>query len=111
MDWRISFTAPAMELLRSISDRRVQRLIVNRAQRLGDEPQLQGYPLRNELSRFRSVRAVGQRCRIILRIDEDRRQVIVVAVGIRREGYRNDIYALAQRLVRLSLVEPPEDED
>ena len=43
MDWRISFTAPAMELLRSISDRRVQRLIVNRAQRLGDEPQLQGF--------------------------------------------------------------------
>ena len=37
MDWRISFTAPAMELLKSISDRRVQRLIVNRAQRLGDD--------------------------------------------------------------------------
>ncbi len=111
MDWRISFTASATELLSSISDWRVQGLIVNRAQRLGDDPQLQGYPLRNELSGFRSVRAVGQRYRIIFRIDEDRRQVIVVAVGIRREGHRNDIYVLAQRLVRLSLVEPPEDED
>ncbi|MCE2501217.1 MAG: type II toxin-antitoxin system RelE/ParE family toxin [Dehalococcoidia bacterium] len=77
---------------------------MNRAQQLADDPHALGTPLRDELRGLRSIRAVGQRYRIIFRIDEERRSVIVIAVGIRREGHRNDIYALAQRLIRLGLV-------
>ncbi len=109
MAWHVLFTGAAMESLKGISDRRVQRLLVNRAQQLADDPHALGTPLRDELRGLRSIRAVGQRYRIIFRIDEERRSVIAIAVGIRREGHRNDIYALAQRLIRLGLVEPPQD--
>ena len=109
MAWRVLFTGAATESLASISDRRVQRLLANRAQQLADDPHASDTPLRDELRGLRSIRAAGQRYRIIFRIDEERRSVIVIAVGIRREGHRNDIYALAQRLIRLGLVEPPHD--
>ena len=109
MAWHVLFTQSATETLQGISDRRVQRLIVNRAQQLAVDPHALGTPLRDELTGLFSTRAAGQRYRIIFRIDEERRSVTVVAVGIRREGHRNDIYALAQRLIRLGLVEPPQD--
>ena len=109
MTWDVSFTDAAMESLQSISDRRIQRLIVNRAQQLSEDPHALGTPLRDELRGLHSTRAVGQRYRIVFRIDEEQHRVVVVAVGIRREGHRHDIYALAQRLIRLGLVEPPQE--
>ena len=109
MAWEVSFTEAALESLKGVSDRRIQRLIVSRAQQLAEDPYVLGIPLRDELRGLRSTRAAGQRYRIIFRIDEERRLVIVVAVGIRREGHRHDIYALAQRLIRLGLVDPPQD--
>ena len=109
MAWNVSFTETALETLKSISDRRVRRLIVNRAESLATDPYVLGSPLRDELRGFYSTRAAGQRYRIIYRTDDEGRSVIVVAVGIRREGHRNDIYALAQRLIRLGLVEPQQD--
>lgn len=60
--------------------------------------------MREELMGFRSLRTVGQRYRIIYRVDRNRVLVIVVAVGLRKEGDRNDIYRLAQKLVRLRLI-------
>ena len=57
---------------------------------------------------YRSVRAVGQRYRIIYQVESAQVRVIIIAAGIRRGGDRQDIYTLAQRLVRLGLVEPPE---
>ena len=84
-------------------------MIVNRAQQLAEDPHAFDTPLRDELRGLHSTRAVGQRYRIVFRIDQEQHQVIVVAVGIRREGHRHDIYALAQRLIRLGLVEPPQE--
>lgn len=49
----------------------------------------------NELSGFRSVRAVGQRYRIIYAIQGEQVKVIVIAVGIRKEGSKADVYAKA----------------
>ena len=34
--------------------------------------------------------------------------VFVVALGIRKEGSRRDIYSLAKKLIRLRLLQPPE---
>ena len=109
MAWDVSFTEAATESLQRISDRRIQRLIVNRAQQLAEDPHALGTPLRDELRGLHSTRAVGQRYRIVFQINEEQHRVIVIAAGIRREGHRHDIYALVQRLIRLGLVEPPQE--
>ncbi len=60
-----------------------------------------------ELAGYRSIRAVGQRYRIIYEIRQQKLLVLVVAIGIRREKSKQDIYHLAQKILRLRLVEPP----
>jgi mRNA interferase RelE/StbE len=56
------------------------------------------------LTGFFSVRAAGQRYRVIFRIDEAHPKVTVYLVGIRKGGSRNDVYNLALRLVRRGLM-------
>ena len=111
MRYRVLLTSEATDLLRGISDRRIRSQIIRRIQQLADDPEKQGKPLIGPLAGYRSLRAAGQRYRIVYRVDRGEVRVIVVAAGIRREGGRRDIYRLAQRLVRLGLVEPPESED
>jgi mRNA interferase RelE/StbE len=95
----------AEKLLAEIRDRRVQESIGKRIDRLEQEPDKQGKPLSDELEGFRSVRVVGQRYRIIYKIEAERIIVAVVAVGIRKEGDKKDIYNLAKKLIRLGLLE------
>ncbi|PYM07243.1 MAG: plasmid stabilization protein [Candidatus Rokuibacteriota bacterium] len=61
-------------------------------------------PLTNVLAGFRSVRAVGQRYRIIYRVERKEVVVSIVAVAKRKEGDKGDVYALAKRLLRLRLL-------
>ena len=105
MSYRVSFTRQADRMLASISDRRIQARLINRAMGLEEEPDSQGSSLYGELAGFRSVRAVGQRYRIIYQVGEN--SVIVISVGIRRAGARSDVYSLMTRLVRLGIVNPP----
>jgi mRNA interferase RelE/StbE len=98
---------PAMELFRAIPDRRIQKAIATRIDQLVKEPEQQGKPLHGELTGYRSLRAVGQRYRIIYRVDRGQILVFVVAVGRRKEGDRQDIYTLAQKLLRSGLLGPP----
>lgn len=95
-------------MLRAVQDRRVRQIIARRIDDLAHEPEKQGRALLGELAGYRSVRAVGQRYRIIYRVEREGVQVLVIAMGLRREGSRGDIYALAQRLIRLGLIEPPQ---
>ena len=92
-------------MLQDVSDSRLQELIVKRAKQLEADPEKQGKPLLGELGGLRSVRAVGQRCRIIYRVERNRVIVLVVAVGIRKEGSGRDIYSLAKKLLRAKLIE------
>ena len=92
-------------MLESIRDRRIRDTIRRRIDALVEEPEKQGSALLGELSGYRSVRAVGQRYRIIYRLEQDRVVVLVVAVGIRRESAKSDVYELARRLFRLRLLE------
>jgi mRNA interferase RelE/StbE len=105
--YEIIITPVAMDLLRAIPDRRVQKTIAASIDRLTKEPEKQGKPLLGEFLGYRSLRAVGQRYRIIYRVDRGQILVIVVAVGIRKEGDRRDIYALAQKLLRSGLLGAP----
>jgi len=88
-----------------ISDQRVCELIVERAEKLADEPERQGKALLGELMGLRSLRSSGQRYRIIYKVNRGRVLVLIVAVGIRKQGSRRDVYELAQKLLRARLVD------
>ncbi len=101
----IRWSAQARSMLLGISDRRIRQKIFEKVTDLKEEPQKQGKPLTGELLGYWSLRAVGQRFRIIYRIEEDGLTVWVVALGIRKEGSRRDIYALARKLMKLRLLD------
>lgn len=104
MSFRIALTPTAMRLLSEISDRRVREVIGNVIDRLIEEPEKQGKALLGELSGLRSIRAVGQRYRVIYKVNSDEVLVIIVAVGIRKDGGKADIYNLAKKLFRTGLL-------
>lgn len=106
LTYQIVVTPTALKMLKGISDRRIRAKISDVIDRLSTDPDKQGKPLTGELSGFRSIRAVGKRFRIIYKIQKERIVVVVVAAGIRKEGHREDIYALAKKLIRLRLLEP-----
>jgi mRNA interferase RelE/StbE len=109
--WKIELTPAARQMLEAISDRRIRLSIQERIDGLANEPEKQGKPLSAELAGLRSLRAAGQRYRILYRIEKEVVLVLVVAVGIRRDGSRRDIYSLARRLLRLRLLEPEKESD
>jgi mRNA interferase RelE/StbE len=108
MTYKIVISPTALKMLKAMSDRRVRDIIVKRIDELAEEPEKQGKPLIAELSGYRSLRAAGQRYRIIYRVENNRVTVYIVAVGIRKEGSSTDIYRLAKKLIRLRLASPGE---
>jgi mRNA interferase RelE/StbE len=110
--FEIEITPTALGMINKVPDRRIRAKIIETIDGLAEDPEKKGKPLMAELDGYRSVRAVGQRYRIIYRIDNEKVIVLVVAAGIRREGDRKDIYALAKKLIRARLLEPiPPSED
>ncbi len=109
--WNLEITPQALAMLQSIKDARVRQIIIEAINGLAISPELKGKSLRGEFSDFRSVRSVGQRYRIIYRLNEGTITVLVVAVGLRREGDKADIYRLAQRLLNLGLLDAPTTPD
>jgi mRNA interferase RelE/StbE len=99
--YTVKWTETASKLLSEISDQRVRRLLYTRAGQLSHSPEQQVKPLLGELAGFRSLRAVGQKYRIIYRVE---RQEVVVAVGRRKHGDARDVYALARKLLRQGLL-------
>ena len=91
-------------MLETIQDRRVRDKIRDRIDGLAQEPEKQGKSLTGELTGYRSLRAVGQRYRVIYRIEKGKVLVLVMALGVRKEGSGKDIYVLAQKLLRLRLL-------
>lgn len=102
----IVLTPCAAQTLANIPDRRIRTKLKERIDSLSQAPDQQGKALIGELSGYRSLRAVGQRYRVLYRLAHDVVQVVVVCVGLRQDGSRKDVYALAKRLIRLGLIEP-----
>jgi len=100
----VRWTETAVERLEAISDARVRRIVYDRAGALARDPERQGKALLGELDGFRSIRAVGQRYRIIYRVQRQEIVVIVVTVGLRKEGDKRDVYALARKLLKQGLL-------
>ncbi len=95
--WQVFLTEEAEQRLLSIKDRRVRKLLYARAMKLEGSPEQQGKPLTRDLTGYRSVRAVGQRYRIIYKINNSTHEVWVVTIGIRKEGNKSDVYNTAFR--------------
>jgi len=86
MSYRIIIQPTALKLLKEISDRRIRQKITDRIEKLKESPEMQGKPLLGELEGYYSVRAVGQRYRIIYKIEQEKVIVIIFALGIREDG-------------------------
>jgi mRNA interferase RelE/StbE len=104
MKWKIIILPVAVKQLTAIKDRRIQEVIRRRIESLEHEPDRQGKPMRDELVGFRSIRAVGQRYRILYMLEEQQVTVLVVTVGIRKEGDKQDIYAVAKYLLQRNML-------
>ena len=100
----ITWTGTALKLVEAIANQRIRRVIAQRVDQLAKSPEQQGKPLVGKLAGFRSIRAVGQRYRIVYRVERQAVTVLVVAVGRRRSGDKSDIYELARKLLRQGLV-------
>src|SRR5262245_13016106 len=100
----IKWTETALKLVEAVPDQRIRRLIIQRADQLSTSPEQQGKALIGELSGFRSVRAVGQRYRIVYRVERQQVVVLIVAVGHRRAEDRRDVYELTKKLLRQRLL-------
>ena len=97
MEYRIEITPIAIELLSKVKDKREQQGLKKRIEKLALEPEKQGKALSGKLKGYRSVRALGQRYRIVYRVERETITVIIVGVGIRQEGARKDIYAILNK--------------
>ena len=104
MKYRIRITETCLRLILRIPDRKIQRSILDRIQKLSDEPEKQGKKLVRDLSGFRSVHAAG-RYRVLYKIDKRTVIVYVLAAGIRKEGDKKDIYKIAKKLLNAGLLD------
>ncbi len=105
MRWQIKLTLPALKQLAAIRDTRVKESISRRISTLEIDPERQGKPLSDELTGYRSIRAVGQRYRILYKLEAEQVIVVVVALGMRKQGDKKDVYELAKKLARLGLLD------
>ncbi len=104
MTWRVALTPTARAMLASIQDRRVRKALGERIDGLAHDPEQQGKLLGGELSGLRSLRAAGSRYRIIYRLESHKVVVQVIALGLRRDSDRADIYELARKLLRYRIL-------
>ncbi len=104
MKYRILITDTCLRLIEKIPDKKIQRSILDRIQKLSDEPEKQGKKLVKDLAGFRSVHAAG-RYRIIYKIEKRTVITYVLAAGIRKEGDKKDIYKIAKKLLDAGLMD------
>jgi mRNA interferase RelE/StbE len=104
LKYRILITDTCLRLIEKVPDKKIQRSILDRIQKLSDEPEKQGKKLVKDLAGFRSVHAAG-RYRIIYKIEKRTVIIYVLAAGIRKEGDKKDIYKIAKKLLDAGLMD------
>ncbi len=95
MTFEVAFTDEADADLEAITDIRTRTAIIRKAFELETEPMARGKPLGDHLKDYRSIRAAGQRYRIVYQVGMLEGVVTVVVVGIRKEGDKRDVYRVA----------------
>ncbi|MBW4667734.1 MAG: type II toxin-antitoxin system RelE/ParE family toxin [Cyanomargarita calcarea GSE-NOS-MK-12-04C] len=99
IEYDIQLTPLALEMLAAVKDRREREKLSARIDQLKIEPGKQGKALVDNLSDFRSVRAVGQRYRIVYKVEQEQVLVLVVGIGRRKDGDKKDIYTVLAKLL------------
>jgi mRNA interferase RelE/StbE len=97
MEYEIEITSLALELLSKIKNTKEQEGLSKRIEKLKLEPEKQGKALSGVLKGYRSIRALGQRYRIVYRVDAEKIVVVIIGAGIRREGDKKDIYRILNK--------------
>ena len=105
--YQVFFTPTAKEMLQKIKNANTRATILEKARGLRENPEQQGIALVSPLRGFRRIPAAG-RYRVIYRVARTKVEVHIVAVGLRKKGDNKDIYELAQKLVRMGLLEGKE---
>jgi mRNA interferase RelE/StbE len=98
-EYTIQLTPLALAMLTNVKDRREQEKLRDRIDQLKTDPKKQGKALVDTLAGLRSVRAVGQRYRIVYRVEHEQVMVLVVGLGRRKDGDKKDIYTLLEKLL------------
>ncbi|MGL5076045.1 MAG: type II toxin-antitoxin system RelE/ParE family toxin, partial [Waterburya sp.] len=60
-EYKVILTKQAQQLFKKIKDRKEQKILLKKLEKLKHNPNIQGKALVKELSGYRSIRAVGQR--------------------------------------------------
>ncbi len=108
--YKIKLTFIAAENIKKL-DSKTQNQIINKIESLKKEPLLLGKPLKGPLKEFRTIRAAGQGYRIIYRVLEKEIIVVLIAIGLRKEGDKKDIYELMKKYLKTGLLEEYHDTD
>jgi len=98
-EYQVVLTKQAAKLFNKIKDRREQKLLLAKLEKLKYNPEQQGKALVKDLSGYRSVRAAGQRYRIVYQIQEELVLVTVIGIGRRKEGDKKDVYSVTKKIV------------
>lgn len=93
---KVFWTPLAKESLARIGDKGKQKTIFKRGNALAVDPEKLGEPMHSQFAGLRKLR-LG-RYRIIYRIRKS--NVEILLVGLRKKGDRDDIYELAEKLLR-----------
>ena len=98
----VDFTETAVKAVREIKDTRVRARVIERAEELAIAPDMPGKKLFGEFRGLKSLRA--GRYRVIYKIYDAEKRVIIVTVGMRKEGDKKDIYEVLAKLVKGKLL-------
>lgn len=103
MNYKIALTNEAKAFLSSL-DGKTRTVIARKIEALKESPEKQGKALSGDLSGYRSLYAAG-RYRVVYAVKANEVTVIVVAVGMRKDGAKIDVYEALKKLLRVKLLE------
>jgi mRNA interferase RelE/StbE len=103
LNYKIALTNEAEDYLKSL-DGRTRFTIARKIEALKESPGKQGKALSGDLTGYRSIHAAG-RYRVVYEVKGNKILVIVIAVGIRKEGSKIDVYETLKKLLRSKVFE------
>jgi addiction module RelE/StbE family toxin len=101
--YTIEIAPTAYESLKRIKDKKALREMAKIIDGLARGPARQGKALVQPLEGLRSLRAGRSRYRIIYRVHTAEKTVAVLLIGERKAGHEEDVYALAEKLLKTFL--------
>jgi mRNA-degrading endonuclease RelE of RelBE toxin-antitoxin system len=98
LTYRTRISSTGQECLARIKEKKILRGIYKALEALAKDPERQGKALHDILEGYRSIHAWRDSYRIVYQVRDD--EVVMIMVGKRLPGKKDDIYAAAQKLVR-----------